>query len=131
MSWIVGTWVLRALLAIAFIGMGVLHFLPSTAKGMRAAIPPSLRLRPLPSPAALVAFTGVCEFAGAVGLLVPSTRAAAGVALSVFLVCVFPANAYMAGKREQFGRAAVAFWPRLAGQLVLIVFVLVAGFGPA
>src|SRR5882762_5222683 len=37
----------------------------------------------IPRPMALIYFTGVCEIAGAIGLLVPSVRQAAGLALVV------------------------------------------------
>lgn len=122
--------VLRVVLAAVFAFMGVLHFVPSARRGMRAMIPPALRRRGWPSPAFLVAFTGVCELAGAAGLLVPwdGLRLAAGICLVVFLVAVFPANAYAAAHRERFGRTAVPFWPRLAGQVVLIALVALAAW---
>jgi uncharacterized membrane protein len=112
--------VLRWLLAAAFVGMGVTHFVPSVVRTMAAMIPPTLRRPGLPSPRALVLFTGVCEIAGGTGLLLPAVRLAAGFALIVFLVAVFPANAHAARHPERFGRVAVPFWPRFAGQLVLV-----------
>ena len=120
--------VLRILLAAAFVFMGVNHFLPKARRGMRAMIPPALRRPGMPSPAFLVAFTGVCELAGAAGLLAPwpTMRLVTGIALTVFLVAVFPANAYAAAHREKFGATAFPFWPRLIAQVVLIALVLVA-----
>jgi uncharacterized membrane protein len=120
--------VLRIALAAVFAVMGVLHFVPKVRRGMRAMIPPALRRPGVPSPAVLVAFTGVCELAGAAGLLVPwdVLRLAAGIALAVFLVAVFPANAYAATRPEKFGRTAVPYWPRYLAQLALIAVVLVA-----
>ena len=120
--------VLRILLAAVFAFMGVTHFVPRVARGMRAMIPPTLRRPGMPSPAVLVAFTGVAELAGAVGLLAPwpTLRELAGIALVVFLVLVFPANAYAAQHREKFGRAAIPFWPRYLGQLALIALILLA-----
>lgn len=120
--------VLRIALAAVFAFMGVLHFVPSVARGMRAMIPPPLR-RP-GWPAALVLITGVCELAGAAGLLVPwdGLRLAAGICLVVFLIAVFPANAYAARDPERFGRTAIPFWPRLAGQVVLIAAVVLAAW---
>ncbi|PJJ71324.1 putative membrane protein [Diaminobutyricimonas aerilata] len=117
---------LRFVLAAVFVGMGVAHFLPGPARTMRAMIPPALRRRSMPSPAVLVAATGVCEIAGGIELLVPGLRTAAGLALVVFLVAVFPANAHAASRPERFGRVAVPFWPRFAGQLVLILLVALA-----
>jgi uncharacterized membrane protein len=119
---------LRIALAAVFAVMGVLHFVPKVARGMRAMIPPPLR-RP-GWPAALVAITGVCELLGAAGLLTPwdGLRLAAGVCLVVFLVAVFPANAYAARDPERFGRVAVPFWPRLGMQVLLIALVILAAW---
>jgi uncharacterized membrane protein len=120
--------VLRIVLAAVFAVMGVSHFVPGPRRGMRAMIPPALRREGWPSPAFWVAFTGVCELAGAAGLLTPWTllRLITGIALTVFLVAVFPANAYAAAHREKFGAAAIPFWSRLIGQVVLIAVVLFA-----
>lgn len=117
---------LRILLAVLFAGMGVLHFVPPVARGMRAMIPAPLR-RP-GWPAALVAITGVCELLGAIGLLTPwpGLRLATGICLVVFLVAVFPANAVAARDPARFGRTAIPFWPRLGLQVLLIVLVLAA-----
>jgi uncharacterized membrane protein len=117
-------WVIRIALAAVFLVMGVNHFLPATARGMAAMVPPALKTRV--SGKALVRFTGVCEIAGAVGILVPFTRFAAGIALVLFLIAVFPANAYAAEHPDRFGRAAFPFWPRYAAQLALILLVLIA-----
>jgi uncharacterized membrane protein len=119
---------LRIALAVTFTVMGVLHFVPAVRRGMRAMIPPALRRPGFPSPAVLVAFTGVCELAGAAGLLVPwdVLRLVTGIALTLFLVAVFPANAYAATRPDKFGRAATPFWPRYLAQLALIAVVLVA-----
>ena len=120
--------VLRFLLAAAFLFMGVSHFVPGVRRGMRAMIPPTLRRPGMPSPAFLVAFTGVAELAGAAGLLTPwpLLREVTGIALVVFLILVFPANAYASQHRETFGRTAIPFWPRYVGQLMLIALVLAA-----
>ncbi|MGA1835468.1 DoxX family membrane protein [Herbiconiux sp. 11R-BC] len=116
--------VLRILIALVFIGMGVNHFVPRSARTMAAMIPPWLRPDGRVTPLTLVYITGVCEIAGGIGLLVPQTRLAAGIALVLFLACVFPANAYAAGRRDRFGALAIPFWPRLAGQVVLAALVL-------
>ncbi|MBN9240245.1 MAG: hypothetical protein BGO97_11065 [Micrococcales bacterium 70-64] len=117
-------WVIRIALAVMFFGMGVSHFVPSVARGMSAMIPEALKRRV--SGKALVRFTGVCEIAGAVGILVPATRFAAGIALVLFLIAVFPANAHAADNPERFGRAAFPFWPRYLAQVALILVVLLA-----
>jgi len=109
-------------LAVVFVGMGILHFVPSVARGMSAMIPPAIKQRV--SGKALVRFTGICEIAGGVGLLVPALRPIAAIALIVFLIAVFPANAYAARHPERFGRAATPFWPRLFAQLALIALLV-------
>lgn len=116
---------LRILLAVAFIGMGVTHFLPAVQRTMAAMIPPPLRWKGVANPRNLVIFTGLCEIAGGLGLLYPPTVLAASICLIVFLVAVFPANAYAASHRERFGRAAFPLIPRLIGQIVLIILLVV------
>lgn len=122
----VAQWVVRIALAAVFIGMGISHFLPGPARTMAAMIPPALRREGLLRPLNLVRFTGLCELAGGVGLLIPATRFAAGISLVLFLVAVFPANAYAAEHRERFGRVAVRFWPRYWAQLALVALCLLA-----
>jgi uncharacterized membrane protein len=122
----IAQWVVRAVLAVIFVVMGVLHFVPGPARGMAAIIPPALKRPGWPSATMLVRLTGVCELAGGVGLLLPPTRVAAAIALIVFLVAVFPANVYASRHPERFGRAAIPFWPRLAGQVALIAMCVLA-----
>jgi uncharacterized membrane protein len=94
---------------------------------MARIIPPGMRREGLLKPVNLVYFTGACELAGGLGILFEPTRLPAALALTVFLVVVFPANGYAAAHPEKFGRAAIPFWPRYLAQLVLIVVVLIAG----
>ena len=122
------SWILRGITALIFLGMGINHFRPRAAKGMARIIPPSMRRDGILKPINLVYFTGACEIAGGVGILIPILSPYAAVALAVFLVAVFPANAYASQHPEKFGRAAIPFWPRLVAQVVLIALVLVAGF---
>ena len=118
--------VLRLILAAAFVFMGVAHFLPAVQRTMAAMIPPRMRLVGMLRPRNLVILTGVCEIAGGLGLLFPPTMVVAGICLVAFLVAVFPANAYAAAHPERFGRVAVPLVPRLIGQLVLIALVVFA-----
>jgi uncharacterized membrane protein len=111
--------VARGLLAAGLLVMGTAHFRAGPARTMAAMIPPALRGPALPSPEALVAFTGACELAGAAGLLVPRTRRLAGACLLVFLAAVFPANAYAARHPDRFGAVAIPFRRRLAAQIAL------------
>ncbi|HXA56268.1 MAG TPA: DoxX family protein [Candidatus Acidoferrum sp.] len=46
----------------------------------------------IPSPRAIVYFTGICEIAGALGLFVPQLNRAAGAALVLFFLAILPAN---------------------------------------
>lgn len=118
--------VLRVLIAVIFIGMGANHFRPKAARGMAAMVPPSLKRGGLLTGKNLVRFTGVCELAGGIGILVPWTAFAAGMALIVFLIAVFPANAYAAQHPETFGRAAFPFWPRFIAQVAFVAIIAVA-----
>jgi uncharacterized membrane protein len=120
-------WVLRAAIAVGFVGMGVNHFRPGPAKLMAKIIPPSLRFGGVANPANLVRFTGVCEVLGGVGILLPQVRWLTAVALVVFLIAVFPANAFAAQHPERFGSIAIPFWPRYLAQLALILAVVLAG----
>jgi uncharacterized membrane protein len=116
--------VLRIIVATVFVVAGIGHFVPSVQRTMAAMIPPRLRRRGLLSPPNVVVLTGVCEIAGGIGLLVEATRVTSGVALAVFLVAVFPANAYAAKHKDRFGAIAIPLVPRLIGQLALIGLVL-------
>ena len=78
-------------LAAMFVLTGVAHFVPPLRDNLIAIVPPQL-----PAPGLLVSITGVLEFHGAVGLLVPVTRVAAAVCLLLLMLAMFPANIYAA-----------------------------------
>ena len=118
--------VLRILLAIVFVGMGIAHFRPGPARGMAAMIPEYITRGGLVSGMSLVRFTGVCEIAGGIGLLLPLTTFLAGIMLTVFLIAVFPANHFASEHPERFGAAAIPFWPRYIAQLVVSAVILVS-----
>lgn len=119
-------WVIRGVLALIFIGMGINHFRPGPARVMAKLIPPAMRRDGLLAPLNLVYFTGACEIAGGIGILLPFTRTAAAIGLVVFLIAVFPANAYAAANPEKFRSLAIPFWRRYFAQLVLILLVVLA-----
>ena len=78
----------------------------------------------------LVAFTGLCEIAGGVGLLVPPLRWTAGLLLAIYFVGVFPANIYVAvaGKNVQgMPSARWYYWVRLLFQPPVVLWALLAG----
>ena len=107
---------MRWLLAAAYFVAGVLHL----------AIPePFLTITPqwVPWRREVIFVTGLCEIAGALGLLHPRTRSLAGLALALYAVCVFPANIKHAMDAYADGMAPPGWWyhaPRLAFQPVLV-----------
>ncbi|MGB6761574.1 DoxX family protein, partial [Mycobacterium sp.] len=78
-------------LAAMFVLTGVAHFVPPLRAALIAIVPPQL-----PAPGLLVTLTGVLEFLGAAGLVVPATRVAAAVCLLLLMLAIFPANIYAA-----------------------------------
>lgn len=109
----------RTVLGGLFIVAGVMHFI---VPGAYRAIMPGY----LPAPALLVALSGAAEVAGGIGLLVRSWRRAAGVALVLLLVAVFPANVEMLrqARVHEAGRATeTMLWLRLPLQVVLVLCV--------
>jgi uncharacterized membrane protein len=86
----------RLLLALAFIGAGVNHFvMPGPYERI---VPPSMK----GSAKSLVAISGIAEVAGGLGVLLPWTRRSAGLGLIALLAAVFPANLHMARAPEEF-----------------------------
>jgi uncharacterized membrane protein len=75
----------------------------------------------IPWPRAMVFFTGLCEIAGAIGLLVPLTRRAAGIALILFFFAVSPANVRAARSCLILrGKPVTPLWLRAPMQLLFI-----------
>jgi uncharacterized membrane protein len=75
----------RLVLAAAFLAAGILHIASPT---------PFLAITPawVPFAPTVILLTGVAEIAGAVGLILPRLRRAAGIGLALYAVLVFPAN---------------------------------------
>jgi uncharacterized membrane protein len=100
----------------AFAAAGLFHlFLPA----------PFLRITPswVPWPERVIALTGWCELAGALGLALPRTRGAAGIGLALYSLCVWPANmkhAFDYGLAHGFGPGWLYHAPRLLFQPVII-----------
>ena len=104
-----------ALSAIFLLG-GTLHLVQP---GIYRPIMPAW----LPAHDALILISGVAEIAGAVGMLVPRTRRAAGLGLILLLIAVFPANVTMLQRARANGSPAwpeALLWLRLPGQALLI-----------
>jgi uncharacterized membrane protein len=82
----------------------------------------------VPDPEFMVTFTGICEIAGAIGLLVPRTRRLAAMALIVFLLAVLPANIHAANAGVTLrGAAPTPLLPRITLQVVFIAALWWAG----
>lgn len=97
-----------------FIG-GVAHFV-ATDLEMRI-VPPWL-----PEHRLLVLVSGVFELLGAIGLLFPITRSAAGWGLALLTIAVTPANIYMLREASQY--PTIPYWAlaiRLPLQVALLV----------
>ena len=93
----------RSTLAVLFIAAGVMHFVKP--RSYERIVPPGL-----PSPATLVAVSGLAEIVGGVGLVIPRLRRPAGWGLVALLVAVFPANVYMAVRPDRFTDLGVPAW---------------------
>jgi uncharacterized membrane protein len=80
-------------------------------------VPPAV-----PAPMAMIYFTGVCEIAGAIGLLVPRLRVAAAWCLLAMFVALLPANIHAARAGVQFqGEPATPLIVRIPEQLIYLV----------
>lgn len=78
-----------------------------------------------PAPRQIVFVTGLLEIAGAVGLLIPQVRAAAGACLALLFVAMFPANINAALRQVPLrGRPATPLWLRLPMQVLFIALAL-------
>jgi uncharacterized membrane protein len=111
-SWAAAT---RAALALMFLVTASAHFTPMKEDLIRM-VP-----KAVPYPRLVVYFTGICEVLGAIGLLVPSLQRAAGIALVLFLIAVFPANVNAARTGVTLrGKPATPLWLRLPMQLLFI-----------
>jgi uncharacterized membrane protein len=108
-----------AALALFYSFAGVMHLI---------APAPFLAITPpwVPFPAAVIAFTGVAELAGALGIAQwrrPELRRAAGWGLALYALCVWPANFQhlFNDLRSVNGGAGLGYHiPRLAAQPLLI-----------
>ena len=113
----------RWVLAAIYLTAGVFHL---------ATPDPFLLITPawVPFPRQVILVTGLCELAGAVGLLTPRLRRAAGIGLALYAVCVVPANIKHAIDGLPAGQVQLGWWyhaPRLALQPVLVWWALFVG----
>ena len=113
----------RAILAIAFFAVGIVHL--RSPDGFVAITPDWV-----PYPRDVILATGICEIAGAIALFVPRVRWWAGVMLALYALCVFPANIKHAVEGVAIGGVVLGPWyhvPRLLFQPVIIWWALWAG----
>jgi uncharacterized membrane protein len=111
-------------LAAMFVLTGVAHFVPPLRGDLIAIVPPQL-----PTPGLLVSATGVLEFLGAVGLLVPATRAAAAVCLLALMVAMFPANVYAARMPNPPASMTTQLPRRIAVEIVYLAAAVIVAIG--
>ena len=114
---------LRWLLALFYFLAGVAHL--RSPAGFLGITPGWV-----PYPDAIVAFTGIAELAGAVGLMIPRFRRAAAIGLAAYAVCVYPANINHAINNLAIGGETMSWWyhgPRLACQPVFVWLALWVG----
>lgn len=107
---------LRGLLVAFYAAAGLLHL--GAPDGFLPIVPDWV-----PFPREVVIITGLAEIAGAVGLLIPRLRKAAGIGLALYALCVFPANIKHAFDGIAVTGLPSSWWyhgPRLAFQPVLI-----------
>lgn len=112
--------VMRLLMSTFYLVAGILHLV---APAGFVSVVPSF----VPGPELTVAVTGVCEIAGAVGLLTERLRRTAGIGLAAYAICVFPANIYHALYGISVDGLPSSWWyhgPRLALQPVLVWWAL-------
>jgi uncharacterized membrane protein len=106
-----------------FLFGGVAHF--SLTEVEMRIVPPAI-----PWPRATVLISGVFELLGAVGILIPATRRAAGIGLFLLTIAVTPANIYMLQHAELFNVPRWALIVRLPFQIVLLALILWSTWTP-
>ena len=98
-----------------FVFTGIAHF--NRLKHDLARMVPDV----FPRPMLLIYLTGVLEFMGAVGLLLPRFRSLAGICLIALLIVLLPANVTAALKGTTLaGKPATPLWLRAPMQVLFI-----------
>lgn len=105
----------RYALAIMFVFTGVVHF--NKMRHDLARMLPSF----FPQPMLIVYVTGICEFLGAAGLVIPKFRAVAGICLILLLLGMFTANVNAALKGLTLrGKPVTPLWLRAPMQVLFL-----------
>ena len=126
-SWLQTVWAKRqvnnrqlaglAVVVVWFFVGGIMHF---AATELEASVVPPY----IPWPVAAVLVSGVFELLGAVGILLPATRKAAGIGLFLLTLAVTPVHVYMLQQPELFGIPVWALWLRVPIQVALLWLIL-------
>src|ERR1700691_5801406 len=106
-----------------FLFGGVAHF--SLTEVEMRIVPPVI-----PWPRAAVLVSGVFVLLGAMSILIPATRRAAGIGLFLLTIAVTPANVYMLQHAELFNVPRWALIVRPPFQLVLLALILWSTWTP-
>ena len=112
--------VLRWTLAMIYVCVGIVHL-------ARPEILLPIMPDWVPQPRLVILITGVWEITAGVGLMIPRVRRAAGIALALYAVCVFPANIKHAVDGIVLPGVPDSWWyhgPRLAFQPVIVWWAL-------
>jgi uncharacterized membrane protein len=113
----------RVGLAVMFCFTAAAHF-NSVRPDLIRMIPPAV-----PNPELMVTFTGLCEIAGAVGLLIPGTRRVAAASLILLLLAILPANIHAAQSGVTLrGAPPTPLVPRILIQVFFMALVWWSGF---
>jgi uncharacterized membrane protein len=116
-------WAGLALVFLWFFVGGIAHF-ALTETEMRI-VPPSI-----PWPRATVLISGVFELLGAIGILIPAARRAAGVGLFFLTIAVTPANVYMLQHAQLFNMSPLVLQLRLVVQVLLLALIVWSTWSP-
>jgi uncharacterized membrane protein len=115
--------VAMVLLAIFYGTAGIFHL---AAPGSFIRVTPPW----VPNPGAIILVTGLSELAGVVALLIPQTRKLGAIGLSLYAVCVYPANIEHAVQDlsgVHHGPGWLYHAPRLFAQPFIVWWTLYAG----
>jgi uncharacterized membrane protein len=112
--------IMRWIMAIFYLIAGFLHL--KSPDGFLPIVPDWV-----PASRQVILATGACEIVGALALLSERFRAAAGILLALYAICVFPANIKHAVEGIQVGGLPQSWWyhaPRLSLQPILVWWAL-------
>ena len=113
-------WVMLLIMVLFYGAAGIIHV--TRPEAFLPIVPDWV-----PAPRIVVIVTGLCELAGAAGLLSARLRWWAGVMLALYAVCVFPANIKHAVDGIDLPGLPSSWWyhgPRLLAQPIVVWWAL-------